>query len=66
MTVINGPEDLLIQHTYGAELVSAYQQQYGTAKATLVTYGGNEGAGHAVLIQHPKWTQVQLFAALEK
>jgi pimeloyl-ACP methyl ester carboxylesterase len=36
ITVINGPEDLYIQHTYGEELVTAYQQAYGADRATIV------------------------------
>ena len=64
ITVINGPEDLLIQWLYGQELVVAYQQMYGPAKASLVTYPGSDGAGHGVMLQHPLWTQEQLAAAL--
>ena len=50
ITVINGPEDLYIQHTYGKELVAAYQQIYGLNRARIITYPGNEGAGHGVLL----------------
>ncbi len=64
ITVINGPEDLFIQHVYGKALVEAYQRQFGAAKARLVTYPGNDGAGHGVLLQHPKWTQMQLWNAM--
>lgn len=64
VTVINGPEDLYIQHVYGKALVDAYQQQLGEEKARLVTYPGQDGAGHGVLLQHPKWTQMQIWSAL--
>lgn len=64
ITVINGPEDLFIQHVYGKALVEAYQRQFGADRARLVTYPGNDGAGHGVLLQHPKWTQAQLWTAL--
>jgi pimeloyl-ACP methyl ester carboxylesterase len=64
MTVINGPEDLYIQHTYGRALVDAYQQELGTGKVKLVTYLGADGAGHGILLQHPKWTQAQIWNAL--
>ena len=65
LTVLNGPEDLFIQWTYGKELVEAYQRTYGQDKATLATYGGTDGAGHGVLLQHPKWVQGQVYAALQ-
>ena len=64
MTVINGPEDLYIQHTYGKALVDAYQREFGASKARLVTYRGADGAGHGILLQHPKWTQTQIWNAL--
>ena len=64
ITVINGPEDLFIQHVYGKALVEAYQQELGATKARVVTYPGDDGAGHGVLLQHPKWTQQQLWNAL--
>jgi pimeloyl-ACP methyl ester carboxylesterase len=66
MTVINGPEDLYIQHVYGKALIDAYRQQLGEAKAQLVTYPGNDGAGHGVLLQHPKWTQMQIWSVLNR
>jgi hypothetical protein len=40
LTVLNGPEDLYIQWTYGREFVEAYQRDYGQDKATLATYEG--------------------------
>ncbi len=64
MTVINGPEDLFIQHVYGRALIEAYQGELGASKARLVTYPGADGAGHGVLLQHPKWTQAQIWNAL--
>lgn len=64
MTVINGAEDLYIQHTYGKALVAAYQREFGAGKARLVTYPGADGAGHGILLQHPKWTQAQIWSAL--
>ena len=64
LTVINGPEDLYIQHTYGKALVDAYQREFGIGKARLVSYPGADGAGHGVLVQHPKWTQAQIWQAL--
>src|SRR5215471_14401483 len=65
ITVINGYEDLFIQWTYGQELVRAYDAQYGDGKAAIVTYPGADGAGHGILLQHPKYTQEQIFAALQ-
>jgi hypothetical protein len=65
LTVINGPQDLFIQWTYGKALVEAYQQAYGQGKANLVVYGGPDGAGHGVLVQHPRWVQEQIHAALQ-
>lgn len=65
LTVINGREDLEIQWTYGKALVEGYQQTLGADKATLVTYDGTDGAGHAILLQHPKWVQDQIYAALQ-
>jgi pimeloyl-ACP methyl ester carboxylesterase len=64
VTVINGPDDMFVQWTYGRELVRAYQAQYGDDKAAIVTYSGAGGAGHGILLQHPGWTQEQIFAAL--
>ncbi|HZS01466.1 MAG TPA: hypothetical protein VFE37_22310 [Chloroflexota bacterium] len=65
VTVVNGPEDLYIQHTYGAALVAGYQRQFGVQKANLVTYSGADGAGHGILLQHPKFVQDTIFAALQ-
>ena len=64
VTVINGYEDLFIQWTYGQELVRACDAQYGNGKAAIVTYPGADGAGHGILLQHPAWTQEQIYAAL--
>jgi pimeloyl-ACP methyl ester carboxylesterase len=64
ITVLNGPEDLLIQYTYGRELVTAYQQEYGSTKAAIATYPGSDGAGHGVMLQHPKWVQEHIWTAL--
>jgi pimeloyl-ACP methyl ester carboxylesterase len=66
LTVIAGREDLFIQWTYGKALVEGYQQGYGKDTANLVLYEGADGAGHGVLIQHPKWTQEQIHTALQK
>lgn len=65
LTVINGKQDLFIQWTYGKALVEAYQQAYGKEKAVLLTYPGSDGAGHGVLMQHPRWTQEQIITALQ-
>lgn len=65
LTVINGREDLFIQWTYGKALVEAYQQAYGKDKAALVVYDGSDGAGHGVLVQHPRWVQERIHAALQ-
>jgi hypothetical protein len=62
--VINGLEDLYIQHTYGKELVTAYRRMFGRNRASLVPYPGPAGAGHGVLLQHPTWTQEQIFEAI--
>ena len=64
ITVLNGPEDLFIQWTYGRALVEGYQRAYGAKAAKLVTYRGPGGAGHGVLIQHPRWTQRNIYLAL--
>ncbi|PTL79590.1 alpha/beta fold hydrolase [Vitiosangium sp. GDMCC 1.1324] len=66
LTVINGPQDLFIQWTYGKALVEAYQKAYGEDKATLVVYDGPGGAGHGILMQHPRWVQERIHAALQK
>jgi pimeloyl-ACP methyl ester carboxylesterase len=65
LTVINGRQDLFIQWTYGKALVEAYQKAYGADKAALVVYDGPDGAGHGVLVQHPKWVQERIHAALQ-
>jgi hypothetical protein len=57
---------LYIQHVYGNALVEAYQRQLGEPRARLVTYDGEDGAGHGVLLQHPKWTQMQIWSALNR
>jgi pimeloyl-ACP methyl ester carboxylesterase len=62
IAVVNGYEDLFIQWTYSKALVSGYNAAMGSGRATLATYPGP--AGHGVLIQHPKWTQMQIEAAL--
>lgn len=64
ITVLNGPEDLYIQWTYGRSLVQAYQREFGARAARLVTYRGPGGAGHGILMQHPRWTQRRIAAAL--
>jgi pimeloyl-ACP methyl ester carboxylesterase len=66
LTVINGPQDLFIQWTYGKALVEAYQEAYGKDKASLVVYDGPDGAGHGVLVQHPRWVQERIHAALQE
>lgn len=66
INVINGPEDLFIQYTYGQELVSAYQEMFGANAATIATYPGSDGAGHGVLMQHPMWTQQQIYNAINQ
>jgi hypothetical protein len=62
MVVINGFEDLLTQWTYGKALVDAYVRQ-GAGSDSLQTYPGS--AGHGVMIQHPLWTQTQMFTAMQ-
>ena len=62
LTVINGHEDLFIQWTYGRALVAGYDA-LGSGKARLVTFPGL--AGHGVMIQHPKWTQMQIENAMQ-
>lgn len=64
LTVINGREDLFIQWTYGRALVEGMQATLGDSKARLVTYSGEGGAGHGILLQYPKWTQRQISRAL--
>jgi len=62
IAVLNGFEDLFVQWTYGRSLVDAYNRQTGAGSATLTTYPGK--AGHAILIEHPLWTQTNIQAAL--
>jgi pimeloyl-ACP methyl ester carboxylesterase len=62
--VINGYQDLYIQHTYGDALVQGYQNLCGSAGAMLDTYPGSDGAGHGVLLQHPGWVQAQIAMGL--
>ncbi len=64
ITVLNGPEDILIQWTYGQAFVDAYNAEYGANKAAIFTYPLSDGAGHGVMLQHPLWTQTEIFAAL--
>lgn len=64
LTAIHGQEDLFIQWTYGRALVEAYQQAQGPDKARLVLYDGADGAGHGVLLQHPRWVQERIHEAL--
>jgi len=66
LTVINGLEDLFIQWTYGRALVEGMQQALAPDKARLVTYSGPDGAGHGILMQHPRWTQEAIFDALQR
>ncbi len=61
LTVINGYQDLLTQWTYGQALVNAYTSQ--GQKAVLDTYPG--AAGHGVMVQHPLWTQTEMYAAMQ-
>lgn len=65
ITVINGPEDLYIQHTYGEELVTAYQQMFGASRAKIVTYPARDGAGHRILLQYPMWNKKPIFDAIK-
>ena len=65
LTVINGFEDLFIQWTYGQALVTGIQATLGASKAAIFTYPGSDGAGHGVMLQHPRWTQQQIFDALQ-
>jgi pimeloyl-ACP methyl ester carboxylesterase len=62
--VVNGYQDLYIQHTYGDALVQGYQAACGQSSAMLDTYPGSDGAGHGVLLQHPGWTQAQIALGL--
>jgi len=64
-TVINGYEDLYVQWTYGRALVEGMQQVLGANRAMLVTYSGSDGAGHGIMLQHPRFTQAQIFNALQ-
>jgi hypothetical protein len=50
--------------TYGRAFVEAYQRAHGTRTARLVTYRGPGGAGHGILMQHPRWTQRNIHKAL--
>ena len=64
ITVLNGLEDLFIKWTYGRALVEGYQRAHGASKAKLYTYRGEGGAGHGILMQHPRWTQRHIHLAL--
>jgi len=64
MTVINGPEDLVIQWLYGREMVRAYNRKYGSGTANHVRFRGRSGAGHSIMVQHPKWMQKQIYKAI--
>ena len=66
INVIDEPEDLFIQYVYGQELVTAYQEMFGSNAATIATYPGSDGAGHGVLLQHPMWTQQQIALAINQ
>lgn len=61
LSVINGYQDLLTQWTYGQALVNAYKQ--AGYEANLYTYPGS--AGHGVMVQHPLWTQTQIYNAMQ-
>jgi pimeloyl-ACP methyl ester carboxylesterase len=62
ITVIVGYEDLLDQWAYGQAVVDGYRRSQGAGAASLVVYPGS--AGHGIMIQHPKWTQEQINAAI--
>ena len=64
INVINGPKSLYIQYVYGQELVTAYQQMFGSKVARIATCLGKKGAGHGVLLQDPRWTQAQILRAV--
>src|SRR5262245_56646254 len=66
LTVLNGLEDRFIQWTYGRALVEGIRQALAPDKARLVTCAGPDGAGHGLLIQHPRWTQEAIFDALQR
>jgi hypothetical protein len=56
-----GYEDLFIQWTYGKALVDGLNaKRAGSATATF--YSGL--AGHGIMIQHPRWTQAHIQAAM--
>jgi hypothetical protein len=63
ITVIAGHEDLFDQWTYGQAVVDGYNQSQGKGTARLVLFPGS--AGHGIMIQHPRWTQAQVNAAIE-
>lgn len=62
LSVIAGKEDLMIQWRYGRELVRAYKRQYGKSSAVFHTFSRKRSqAGHALLVQHPKWAQKRIY-----
>ncbi|MCG8459099.1 MAG: hypothetical protein MI919_22710, partial [Holophagales bacterium] len=64
ITVINGREDLFIQHCWGKALVEVYNQApYDHDRAHLCTFPGR--AGHGVLLQEPGWVNQRIASAID-
>lgn len=63
VTLLDGFEDLLVQWTYDKALADGLD----AAKRGIATYRIYPGrAGHGLLIQYPRWTQAQTYAALQR
>ncbi len=63
VTLVDGYEDLLVQWTYDKALADGLNRTHPNL-ASLVIYPG--ATGHGVLFEHPKWTQAQTLAAIQR
>ena len=63
VTLLDGFEDLLVQWKYDKAVANGLN----AAKPGLARYAIYPGsAGHGLLIQYPKWTQEQTYAAMQR
>lgn len=62
VTLMDGLEDLLVQWSYDKALAKGLNAAKA-GSAAFVLYPGS--TGHGILIQHPKWSQAQTYAALQ-
>lgn len=62
VTLFDGYEDLFVQWTYDRALADGLNAaKPGSASYAIIP----ESSGHGILIQHPKWTQAQTYAAMQ-